>query len=42
MLKRELIWKSQNLIDVKTPSFLNIEIRLKNKSNLLLLKIQIK
>ena len=26
--------KSQNLIDVRTPSFLNVEIKLNNKSNL--------
>jgi hypothetical protein len=38
---RELI-KSQNLIDVKTPSFLNVEIRLKNKSNLVTFKNRIK
>ena len=30
---RDLI-KSQNLIDVRTPSFLNVEIKLNNKSNL--------
>jgi hypothetical protein len=30
---RDLI-KSQNLIDVRTPSFLNVQIDLKNKSNL--------
>ena len=30
---RDLI-KSQNLIDVRTPSFLNAEIKLNNKSNL--------
>ena len=28
------IVKSQNLIDVRTPSFLNVEIRLNNKNNL--------
>ena len=32
-LIRDLI-KSQNLIDVRTPSFLNVEIKLNNKSNL--------
>jgi len=32
-LIKDLI-KSQNLIDVRTPSFLNVEIDLKNKSNL--------
>ena len=32
-LIKDLI-KSQNLIDVKTPSFLNVEIELKNKTNL--------
>ena len=26
--------KSQNLIDVRTPSFLNVKIKLNNKSNL--------
>ena len=31
---RDLI-KSQNLIDVRTPSFLNVEIKLNNKSNLI-------
>ena len=30
---RDLI-KSQNLIDVRTPSFLNVKIKLNNKSNL--------
>ena len=30
---RDLI-KSQNLIDVRTPSFLNVKIELKNKDNL--------
>ena len=30
---RDLI-KSQNLIDVRTPSFLNVEIKLNKKSNL--------
>jgi hypothetical protein len=33
-LTRDLI-KSQNLIDVRTPSFLNVQIRLNNKSNLI-------
>ena len=32
-LTRDLI-KSQNLIDVRTPSFLNVQIKLQNKSNL--------
>ena len=27
--------KSQNLIDVRTPSFLNVEVKLNNKSNLI-------
>jgi hypothetical protein len=29
------IWKSQNLIDIRTPSFLNISLKLKNKRDLL-------
>ena len=29
------IWKSQNLIDVRTPSYLNISLRFKNKRDLL-------
>ena len=35
-IKKEIkdLIKSQNLIDVRTPSFLNVEINLKNKSNL--------
>ncbi len=37
---RDLI-KSQNLIDVRIPSFLNVEIRLNNKSNLVELKNRI-
>ena len=32
-ITRDLI-KSQNLIDIRTPSFLNVKIRLNNKSNL--------
>ena len=31
----EEIWKSQNLIDVRTPSFLNIYFRIKNQNDLL-------
>ena len=38
---RDLI-KSQNLIDVRTPSFLNVEIKLNNKSNLVEFKNRIK
>ncbi|MDC0903000.1 hypothetical protein OAS21_00885 [Pelagibacteraceae bacterium] len=38
---RDLI-KSQNLIDVKTPSFLNVKIQLDNKSNLVEFKNRIK
>ena len=34
--------KSQNLIDVRTPSFLNVEINLENKSNLVILSNRIK
>jgi hypothetical protein len=35
-IKKEIkdLIKSQNLIDVRTPSFLNVEINLKNKNNL--------
>ena len=38
---RDLV-KSQNLIDVRTPSFLNVEINLENKSNLVILSNRIK
>jgi hypothetical protein len=38
---RDLV-KSQNLIDVRTPSFLNVEINLENKSNLIILSNRIK
>ncbi len=38
-MKTELeeIWKSQNLIDVRTPSFLNVNFRIKNQNDLLTL-----
>ena len=29
------IWKSQNLIDVRTPSFLNVTLDINNKNDLL-------
>ena len=38
---KELI-KSQNLIDVRTPSFLNFKIKLKNKNNLIILSNRLK
>ena len=43
-LRAELInlVKSVNLIDIRTPSFLNVELNLNNKSNLVLLKSRIK
>jgi hypothetical protein len=34
----EEIWKSQNLIDVRTPSFLNVVLDIKNQSDLLQLQ----
>ena len=34
--------KSQNLIDVRTPSFLNVKLNLNKQSNLVLLKSRIK
>ena len=42
--KKELIdlVKSQNLIDVRTPSFLNIKLSVNKKSNLVILKSRIK
>ena len=38
---KELI-KSQNLIDVRTPSFLNVKIKLKNENNLVILSNRLK
>ena len=43
-IKKEIrnLVKSQNLIDVRTPSFLNVEIKLNNKSNLIKFNNRIK
>ena len=42
--KKELIdlVKSKNLIDVRTPSFLNIKLSVNKKSNLVMLNTRIK
>ena len=36
------IWKSQNLIDVRTPSFLKVQLNLNNKNNLVELNKRLK
>ena len=43
-IKQEIneIWKSQNLIDVRTPSFLNIILNIKEKDDLLKTQIALK
>ena len=41
IIVRDLI-KQQNLIDVRTPSFLNVKIKLKNKNNLIILNNKLK
>ena len=41
IIVRDLI-KQQNLIDVRTPSFLNVKIKLKNKNNLIILNNELK
>ena len=42
-IKEEItnLMKSQNLIDIRTPSFLNVKMNLKDKNNLVLLKSKI-